>query len=83
MNKNRYKINRENDKAIKKYDHNQMETFATSLYISGFEDGKKSVPGIDLKEVEKVIRSIKGIGQAKAGAIMENINKAFGTKGEK
>lgn len=32
-------INRAKYKDIKRYDHNQMERFARSLYESGFKDG--------------------------------------------
>ena len=34
-----YMLNREKYKAIKKYDHQQMESFCSSVYESGVRDG--------------------------------------------
>lgn len=55
-------------------DHNDMETWVESIYQSGYNDGRKSVPGIDLEEVKKVILNIKGIGEKKAAAIIESLD---------
>ena len=55
-------------------DHNDMETGVESIYQSGYNDGRKSVPGIDLEEVKKVILNIKGIGEKKATAIIESLD---------
>lgn len=53
-------LTRKQYKSIKKMDHNDMETWVESIYQSGYNDGRKSVPGIDLEEVKKVILNIKG-----------------------
>lgn len=67
-------LTRKQYKSIKKMDHNDMETWVESIYQSGYNDGRKSVPGIDLEEVKKVILNIKGIGEKKAAAIIESLD---------
>lgn len=77
-------INRQRYKEIKRYDHNQMEKFAKSLYESGIKDGanaaaeqlKSEEKKVD--QIEKEILEIKGIGKVKVEKIMEIINKAVG-----
>ena len=32
-------------KAVKKYDHQQFDEFCTRVYMNGYEDGKRAVPG--------------------------------------
>lgn len=68
----RYLVNRAVYKTVKKYDHQQFENFCTDIYKSGWEDGKASVNALDVKDIEAVIRSVKGIGK-----IMEAINEKF------
>lgn len=70
-------LSRASYKAIKKYDHQQMEKFATTVYTNGYKAGAASVPEADLTKIEKVIRNTKGIGEVKAAAIIENINTLF------
>ena len=65
-------LTRKQYKSIKKMD--DMETWVESIYQSGYNDGRKSVPGIDLEEVKKVILNIKGIGEKKAAAIIESLD---------
>lgn len=67
-------LTRKQYKSIKKMDHNDMETWVESIYQSGYNDERKSVPGIDLEEVKKVILNIKGIGEKKAAAIIESLD---------
>lgn len=43
----------------------------------GMEDGKASVNALDVKDIEAVIRSVKGIGEVRIGKIMEAINEKF------
>ena len=73
----RYLVNRAVYKAVKRYDHQQFENFCTDIYKSGWEDGKASVNALDVKDIEAVIRSVKGIGEARIGKIMEAINEKF------
>lgn len=58
--KDRYLINRVMYKNIKKYDHQQMEEFLTDVYKNGYQDGRESVPGIELEDVKTALRGTKG-----------------------
>jgi hypothetical protein len=82
MNRNRKgempKITREMYKAIKKYDRRQFETFCTDLYGYGFQDGRASVPGVDITAVMNAVENTKGIGQKKLADIKASIEAAFG-----
>lgn len=60
--KDKYMINRTKYKDIKRYDHKQMEDFLTDVYKNGYADGKESVPGVELQDVEKALQGVKGIG---------------------
>lgn len=67
-------LTRKQYKSIKKMDHNDMETWVASIYESGYNDGRKSVPGIDLEEAKEVLLNIKGIGEKKASVIIESLD---------
>lgn len=54
--KDKYMINRTKYKDIKRYDHQQMEDFLTDVYKNGYADGKESVTGVELQDVEKRCR---------------------------
>lgn len=60
--KDKYMINRTKYKDIKRYDHKQMEDFLTDVYKNGYADGKESVPGVELQDVEAALKDVKGIG---------------------
>lgn len=64
-------INRKQYQSIKKMDHNQMNLYIQSIYKSGFEDGKAAVPGIDIKSIDIVLKSIKGVGEKRAAEIVK------------
>ena len=68
-------INRKEYEQIKKYDRTQMDTFIQSVYKNGFEDGKTSVPGIDIAEIKKVLLGIKGLGEKRVEAILLELEK--------
>ena len=70
-------INRKEYEKIKKYDRTQMDRFLQSVYKSGFEDGKSSIKGIDFSNVEKVLLTVKGIGEKKAKDIVIVLGKEF------
>ncbi len=76
-----YLLRREDYKRIKKMDRSQFESFCQNLYMTAYEEGRKSVPGIDITEVEKAISETPGIGAKRLEAIMESLNSKF-TKGE-
>lgn len=69
--KDKYMINRTKYKDIKRYDHKQMEDFLTDVYKNGYADGKESVPGVELQDVEKALQDVKGIGPQEGAAMKE------------
>lgn len=77
---NRYMITRARYKSIKAFDHQQMENFCADIYKSGYEDGRASVPGIDLTTIYEAIGSTKGIGPKKLEEIKQSIEAAFAGK---
>ena len=74
---NKVTINRKEYEKIKKYDRTQMDTFIQSVYKSGFEDGKSSVPGIDIAEIKKTLLSVKGLGEKRVEAILEALERSL------
>lgn len=77
MNRNRKgrmpEITRDMYKSIKKYDRQQFTAFCTDLYGFGFQDGRESVPGMDLEAVYEAIAATKGIGPKKLEEIKAGI----------
>lgn len=68
-------INRKEYQNIRKMDHNQMNLYIQSIYKSGYAEGVKSVPGIDIAEMEKVLLGIKGLGAKRVADILEALEK--------
>ena len=85
MNRNRKgvmpEITREMYKSIKKYDRQQFTKFCTDLYGFGFQDGRESVPGVDVETIMEAIRSVKGIGAKRLYAIRDSIEAVFAKGG--
>lgn len=77
-----YIITRARYKSIKAFDHKQMESFCTDVYKSGYEDGRASVPGIDLTAIYEAIGVTKGIGPKKLEEIKRSIEATFEKSGE-
>lgn len=71
-------LRREQYLRVKKMDRQQMEEFCRNLYMNGYEDGRESVPGIDIKQIEEAIASTKGIGESRLRSIMKSIEEKFG-----
>lgn len=71
-------ITREIYKGVKKFDRQQFTNFCTDLYKFGFEDGKASVPAIDINKIYEVIASTKGIGPKKLDEIKANLEMVYG-----
>ena len=67
--KDKYMINRTKYKDIKRYDHKQMEDLLT--------DGKESVPGVELQDVEAALKDVKGIGPVVWNRIKERLAELF------
>lgn len=74
-------LRREDYRKVKKMDRTQFETFCKNLYIEGYQDGRESVPGIDISQVREAIAETKGIGINRLEAIMHSIEQKF--KGNK
>lgn len=73
-----YMLRREDYKRVKKMDRQQFESFCKDLYMTAYEDGRKSVPGIDITEVQKAISETPGIGSKRLQSIMDSLNSKFG-----
>lgn len=72
-----YLLRREDYKRVKKMDRQQFELFCKNLYMTAYEEGRRSVPGIDITEVQKAISEMPGIGAKRLEAIMESLNSKF------
>ena len=68
---------------VKKMDRQQMEEFCRNLYMNGYEDGRESVPGIDIKQIEEAVAGTKGIGESRLRSIMRSIEEKFGNVEDK
>ena len=68
-------INRKEYQNIRKMDHNQMNLYLQEIYKNGYTDGVKSVPGIDIAEIKKVLLGIKGLGEKRVEAILLALEK--------
>lgn len=77
QNNKKYVTTRAVYKAVKKYDHQQFDDFCTQVYLSGYKDGKESVPGVDIEKVLKAVADVKGVGPALAGKIRTAVNGLF------
>lgn len=79
-------INRAKYKDIKRYDHNQMECFARSLYESGLKDGaahalaevESSKKQMDFDLLKDKLLAVKGIGAVKAEQIVTVVKEVGG-----
>lgn len=63
--------------AVKKYDRQQFDNFCASIYIQGFDNGRASVPGVDVSKVLEAIGEVKGIGAKKLEDIRERLEGLF------
>ena len=72
-----YLLRREDYKRVKRMDRQQFEDFCKNLYQMAYEEGRRSVPGIDITEVQKAIGETPGIGTNRHEAIMEILNSKF------
>lgn len=74
-------LNFGNYQTMKRYTYNQMNQWATSVYMSGYQDGKESMPQIleyDENTLEEFLLSIDWVGKETAKKIVQ----AFIEKGE-
>lgn len=80
MGRLKYLLTRAQYKKIKKMDHGQMSDWVEALYKGAFEDGRKSAEGLGETEMKEVLLSVKGIGEAKAAAILDAMTSAVRKK---
>lgn len=73
-----YMLRREDYKRVKKMDRQQFENFCKNLYQTAYEEGRRSVPGIDITEAQKAISETPGIGSKRLQSIMDSLNSKFG-----
>lgn len=67
----KYSLDRETYRAVKKMDRAQMEQMLTNVYVSGKNDAESSC--IDFDELRTAISQIKGIGESRLNEIMDVI----------
>lgn len=68
-------INRKEYQNIRKMDHNQMNLYLQEIYKSGYAEGVKSVPGIDISKIGEILLGIKGMGVKRVADILEALEK--------
>lgn len=67
----KYSLDRETYRAVKKMDRVQMEQMLTNVYVSGKNDAESAC--IDFDELRTAISQIKGIGESRLNEIMDVI----------
>lgn len=67
----KYTLDRETYRSIKKMDRDQLEKVLTSVYVSGKGDAESK--SIDFHELKAAIGQIKGIGENRLNEIMSVI----------
>ena len=80
-------ISRGKYKEIKKMDHVEMSDFFTGVWQSGYDHRKKeekaeNKAAVTPEAIKETIKCIKGIGEVKLNAIMNNVNKLYEEEGE-
>lgn len=75
-------ISREKYKEIKKMDHVSMSDFYTKVWQEGFDNGVKAgndnrEAAVTPEDIREVIKDVKGIGEVKLKAIMEQIGTLY------
>lgn len=75
----KFHITREQYKNVKKKDHAGMDNFLLDIYMSGYNDGieQGQKAGLTAADIEKKVAGVKGIGEAKREAIMNEVRKLF------
>ena len=67
-------IDRDTYRSIKKMSREELQAFL----VRYADELRKDAPAIDLREMEKDIKSVKGIGEKRAEEIMRIIEKHLG-----
>ncbi|MBR6617376.1 MAG: hypothetical protein IKL00_05830 [Oscillospiraceae bacterium] len=69
----KYSLDRETYRAVKKMDRAQMEQMLTNVYVSGKNDAESAC--IDFDELRTAIGQIMGIGESRLNEIMDVIQR--------
>lgn len=77
-NGSKYMLRREDYKRVKRMDRQEFEDFCRNLCKNAYNDGRESVPGVDVSQIKAAIAETKGIGEVRLKAIMDNIDRKFG-----
>jgi len=80
--KSKSMISREKYKEIKRMDHVSMSEFYTKVWQEGFDSGIKAnkeekTAAVTPEDIREVIKDVKGIGEVKLKAIMEQIGALY------
>lgn len=75
-------ISRDKYKEIKRMDHTSMSEFYTKVWQEGFDNGVKAgndnrEAAVTPEDIREVIKDVKGIGEIKLKAIMEQIGTLY------
>ena len=71
-----YELNRKTSEKVKKMDHGQMKSFYESVYMRGFEAGKRAAEGLSDEEIKHVLLQMKGVGEKRSSDILEALTRA-------
>ena len=52
-----------------------MNLYIQSIYKSGYAEGVKSVPGIDISKISDTLLTVKGLGEKRVEAILAALEK--------
>ncbi len=68
-------LTRKQYKAIKRYDHNQMSNWASSMYLSGRQDAMDEMRenSLSLEDVAKALNKVKGIGEKRKALVIKEL----------
>ena len=72
----KFEVNRKKYERIRKMDHNTLTEYINGVYQNGYKDGCNSNKKMTAEELKEVIMSVKGVGEAKAEAIVSAISAA-------
>ena len=77
-------ITRQQYKDIKKKDHREMENFLIKFWQDGYNDGLAAAKKANISpaDIEKAISGIKGLGEVKVKAVMQQIYKLYEEAGK-
>lgn len=71
-------LSRTTYKRIKNMDREEISKYVTSIYLNGFEAGRKAAtPDLLLRTFREVLLSIDSIGPTRADAIMKKLGDTF------